>query len=603
MATIEATRPAPLRSQAPSRAGAPARAQAARTQETSNPVREEQPPAPVRDSHGPEEGPDVQLEQVRKVGQNFRNGVSPERKNNQERVAQATEPRPADSPEAAQVRDDYRQAHEQAEAYWKEGQQLAAAGPGVRGLPDGGRQEVRTLPQGSTEVVTTNPDGSTRSLKYDETGRVYVQNRGADGTLTDSFYRSGAYIATNPYPDFEEASKPSQVFNILPSGGVLESSQTGLTDFTTRVASPEGKVEQSPPQERRPPADPGNLPGLRTSLPYTGEGVKIGAMDDYDAFRGKMGPHCTQVGEIAAGEEHGVAPGADFIPFSRVPAGDLKPDRRSLPVAKDDPAALDQALRDTPIESLDTITGRMNEILADPKRDPQMKAFNMSIGGSRSAYYGQLENTLNEKDEQGNFRYPKLRESVYGTGELSVEEQRKRLTGYVDKRIDEPQSAYQKQLRDWQDVTRRFEDAGISVVVCATNSPPNTDWDLARRGANINDLARSPHVICVGAARPGGVWERSSGGEGPGGVNPTLVAPGVDVQTVGSTVGSGTSFATPYVCGVIALMLEANPGLTPAQIRQTLSSTADPLAGVDPRLQGAGVVDPQQAVEAGRMLP
>ncbi len=75
-------------------------------------------------------------------------------------------------------------------------------------------------------------------------------------------------------------------------------------------------------------------------------------------------------------------------------------------------------------------------------------------------------------------------------------------------------------------------------------------------------------------------------------------------QTVGQLGGDaayiamdGTSMASPIVAGVVAAMVEANPALTPAEIKEILKSTADPLPGVPATDQGAGVLDAREAVE------
>ncbi|MGE0764405.1 MAG: S8 family serine peptidase [Bdellovibrionales bacterium] len=60
----------------------------------------------------------------------------------------------------------------------------------------------------------------------------------------------------------------------------------------------------------------------------------------------------------------------------------------------------------------------------------------------------------------------------------------------------------------------------------------------------------------------------------------------------------GTSMATPHVAGVIALIRSANPRLTPAQVRDVLSRTANQLGAVDE--YGAGVVNAEAAVGQAR---
>jgi serine protease AprX len=59
----------------------------------------------------------------------------------------------------------------------------------------------------------------------------------------------------------------------------------------------------------------------------------------------------------------------------------------------------------------------------------------------------------------------------------------------------------------------------------------------------------------------------------------------------------GTSFAAPIVASIIACMLEANPKLTPSQIKRILIDTAERVPDVEVDRQGWGVVVPRKAVE------
>ena len=72
-----------------------------------------------------------------------------------------------------------------------------------------------------------------------------------------------------------------------------------------------------------------------------------------------------------------------------------------------------------------------------------------------------------------------------------------------------------------------------------------------------------------------------------------VAAPGVEIFTLaGQGFGptTGTSPAAAAVSGVVALLLELRPGLTPEEVRTLLKETARPLGAGEGRL-GAGAVD------------
>ena len=59
----------------------------------------------------------------------------------------------------------------------------------------------------------------------------------------------------------------------------------------------------------------------------------------------------------------------------------------------------------------------------------------------------------------------------------------------------------------------------------------------------------------------------------------------------------GTSFAAPIVSSIVACMLEANPKLTPQQVKRILIGTAERVPDVEVDRQGWGVVNARRAVE------
>jgi len=85
-----------------------------------------------------------------------------------------------------------------------------------------------------------------------------------------------------------------------------------------------------------------------------------------------------------------------------------------------------------------------------------------------------------------------------------------------------------------------------------------------------------------------------------------LLAAGKEVKATLQTIATdysafdGTSMATPHVAGVVALMKAANKALLPAQVKQILQSTAQPLGPNSNNEYGAGMVNAEAAVNGAK---
>lgn len=89
-------------------------------------------------------------------------------------------------------------------------------------------------------------------------------------------------------------------------------------------------------------------------------------------------------------------------------------------------------------------------------------------------------------------------------------------------------------------------------------------------------------------------------------IKPDIVAPGVAIDSTvpdGYLSLHGTSMAAPHVAGACALIKQAHPNWTPAQIKASLMNTATTLLDnkgnkLAPNQQGAGRINVKQAIEA-----
>lgn len=161
--------------------------------------------------------------------------------------------------------------------------------------------------------------------------------------------------------------------------------------------------------------------------------------------------------------------------------------------------------------------------------------------------------------------------------------------------------------------TKALTKKGITVVFAAGNSGSEN------AEASVSPFNQAPWVISVAA----GTLERTRGdfssnglrydnsrpvaigdgghtvatGDRIGLVHPDLTAPGVDIastcDSTGTAIGpcpdgsdavaSGTSMAAPHVAGAAAVLLQAQPGLKPAQVRKAMQATATPVRDAEGR--------------------
>jgi serine protease AprX len=164
--------------------------------------------------------------------------------------------------------------------------------------------------------------------------------------------------------------------------------------------------------------------------------------------------------------------------------------------------------------------------------------------------------------------------------------------------------------------TKILTDNGVNVVFSAGNTGSGN--------GTMNPYAIAPWVIGVGATDAAGrlAAYSSRGNFGDALQHPSLVAPGTNIISLRSAFGvtglsgiagadaqrlsatelpyyttaTGTSFSAPQVAGAIALMLEVNPNLTPANVKDILSRTATPLPRYFFHEAGAGMLNTYAAV-------
>lgn len=133
--------------------------------------------------------------------------------------------------------------------------------------------------------------------------------------------------------------------------------------------------------------------------------------------------------------------------------------------------------------------------------------------------------------------------------------------------------------------------AGKGMVLCnSAGNEASKTWKLISIPADADD------VLTVGAVRSNGINTNFSslGNSADGRIKPDVMAMG-EACTVLSTRGelttaSGTSFASPIMCGMVACFWQANPKLTALEVVQKVRLLGDNVAHPD-NVFGYGIPD------------
>jgi hypothetical protein len=316
--------------------------------------------------------------------------------------------------------------------------------------------------------------------------------------------------------------------------------------------------------------------GIRPGFPHlTLDGSVIGcedfAGDGLGCSNFANNPHGTFVaGMISANAIFGFAPGSTFRQaveaecpacFQQVPGA---PPNTFIPMIGSAPHASIYALRVLPATGgapTSVILAAIERAIELRKSGMNLRVANMSLGGGTPNPAGDLFDQAVDKLLENGI-VPVVAAANTGPSSLTVGSPATALSALTVAAANLPHN---------ERILRRLQ-FGPVVGALYRPSPTNQTAYFSSRGPNA-DGRIDPDVTANGFANYG---------------------QGYSPDVSGITLGSGTSFSSPTVAGVVALLAQAFPGATAGQLWNAVRSTANPNVLMDGSTyldQGAGYVD------------
>jgi hypothetical protein len=182
------------------------------------------------------------------------------------------------------------------------------------------------------------------------------------------------------------------------------------------------------------------IPVIRSHMsPYglTGQGIKVGILDSLEEDKsqpsgGKISNHSKTVGTVINHPTWGVAPGAQLVSLGHIsqPTQEL-PDnphpqiyfnflvQKILPVYANATNAISRAIQ---------------------SEDPGLRVLNLTQSTNKCILINSIFRDLDSKDDQGNFKYPQLRQALFGPALAgSIEDKARAIHTFVDQLFASPQ--------------------------------------------------------------------------------------------------------------------------------------------------------------------